>query len=97
MRYIVLFEDDPDKADVRPRLMPDHRAFLKRNDAILETGPLVDESGVTVARMWSVEAADREAVTALVHEDPFWLAGVRKSVRVLLWNRGSTAGRSQPA
>ena len=43
MRYVVLFEDDPAKADIRPKLMPDHQAFLKRNaGAILEAGPLVE-------------------------------------------------------
>ena len=29
----------------------------------------------------------REAVTALVHADPFWPTGLRQSVRVLEWRR----------
>ena len=33
----------------------------------------------------------------LVHEDPFWPTGLRKSVRVLLWKRVFADGKSLPA
>jgi uncharacterized protein YciI len=95
MRYVVLFEDDPAKADIRPKLMPDHQAFLKRNaGAILGAGPLAEAGGAPAGGLWNVEAGGFEAVMRLVHEDPFWPTGLRKSVRVLQWKRVFADGRS---
>ena|SRR3712207_2410179 len=95
MRFAVLFEDDPAKADVRPRLMPEHLAFLARNAArILEAGPLVEADGAPAGGLWIVEAADAEEARALVEQDPFWPTGLRRSVRVLAWRRVFADGRS---
>ncbi len=95
MRFVVLFEDDPAKADVRPRLMPEHQAFLRRNgERILEAGPLLDSDGAGAGGLWVVEHESHEAVMALVGEDPFWPTGLRRSVRVLAWRRVFAAGQS---
>jgi uncharacterized protein YciI len=95
MRYVVLFEDDPAKAEVRPRLMPDHQAFLKRNaDRILEAGPLLAADGSGAGGLWMVEAGSAQEVTRLVEADPFWPTGLRRSVRVLQWKRVFAGGQS---
>jgi uncharacterized protein len=95
MRFAVLFEDDPAKADVRPRLMPEHLAFLARNaDRVLEAGPLSEADGAPAGGLWIVEAADAKEARALVEEDPFWPTGLRRSVRVLGWRRVFADGRS---
>jgi hypothetical protein len=95
MLYIVLFEDDPARADMRPRHMPAHLAFLERNAAsIRAAGPLKDAaSGAAAGGLWLVEAADAAAVTRLVHEDPFWPTGLRRSVRVLEWTQVFAEGK----
>lgn len=81
--FAVLFEDDPALADdVRRRHMADHLAFLERDAA----------AGTPAGGLWVVEAADRAAVDALVHEDPFWPTGLRRSVRVLAWTQVFAAG-----
>ncbi len=87
--FVVQFEDDPTLAYVRPRLMPDHLSFLERNGvAIRAAGPLRDIAADTPAGgLWLVEATDASAVDALVRQDPFWPAGLRRSVRVLEWTR----------
>ena len=87
--FAVLFEDDPTRADVRPRLMQDHLAFLERHAAsIRSAGPLRDAAAQTPAGgLWLVEATDGSAVDALVRDDPFWPTGLRRSVRVLEWTR----------
>jgi uncharacterized protein len=95
MRFVVIFEDEPARADVRPKLMPDHLAFLKANaDKVMAAGPLLDAGGAGAGGLWMVEAADADAVMSLVHADPFWPAGLRKSVRVLQWKRVFDEGRS---
>jgi uncharacterized protein YciI len=94
MRFIVLFEDDPAKADIRPRLMPQHQAFLAANrKAVLEAGPL-SEAGAPAGGLWLVEAEDAAAVQRLIEADPFWPTGLRRSVRVLQWTRVFADGRS---
>ena len=87
MLYAVLFEDDPNLgSDVRRRHMPAHLAFLERNAArIKAAGPLRGPSGDPAGGLWVVEADSAEAVDALVREDPFWVTGLRRSVRVHQW------------
>jgi uncharacterized protein YciI len=63
MLYAVLFTDNPDRADARQRLMPDHLAFLDRNASrIHAAGPLQDESGAPAGGLWLVEADNSAAV-----------------------------------
>jgi len=93
MKFAILFEDNPERANVRAQLMPDHLAFLAKNAAtILAAGPLA-ESGTPAGGLWLVEAADEAAARALVEADPFWPTGLRRSVRVLRWNQVFADGK----
>ncbi len=95
MRYIVLLEDNPERSDVRPRLMPQHLDFLKKHaDEILEAGPLLEAGGKPAGGLWIVEAETPERVDELVKSDPFWPEGLRKSFRTLEWRRVFAAGSS---
>lgn len=88
--FAVLFEDDPALgADVRRQHMADHLAFLERNAAAVRAaGPLRDAAaGTPAGGLWLVEAENWARVDALIHEDPFWPTGLRRSVRVLTWNQ----------
>ena len=89
MLFAVLFEDDPDKAaEARAQHMPAHLEFLKRNkNSIKAAGPLQSDAGEPSGGIWIVEADAIDAVNALVHEDPFWPTGLRKSVRVQAWRQ----------
>lgn len=90
MLFAILFEDDPARADeIRRRGMPAHLAFVERHaQAIRAAGPLRDASdGSAAGGLWLVEAEDRAAVDVLLRADPFWVAGLRRSVRVLIWNQ----------
>ena len=97
MIYAVIFEDEASRAGERPRLMPQHLAFLERNsEAVLAAGPLKDTSdGAAAGGLWLVEAEGQEAVQALVEADPFWPSGLRRSVRVLEWTRVFAEGVRQ--
>ena len=89
MIYAVIFEDDDNRADMRPKHMPDHLAFLGRNAASIQAaGPLTDTlDGTPAGGLWIVRADSPEAVRSLVEADPFWPTGLRKSVRILDWTQ----------
>jgi uncharacterized protein YciI len=66
MLYIVLFEDDESRAEMRPRHMADRLAFLEANTAIRGAGPLSDaDTGAAAGGLWLVETESLEAVQAL--------------------------------
>jgi uncharacterized protein len=88
--FIVLFEDDPARAEeVRRKHMADHLAFLEKHAAMVRAaGPLRDATDDTPAGgLWLVEAESAGRVDQLVWEDPFWPTGLRRSVRVLAWKQ----------
>jgi uncharacterized protein YciI len=89
MLYVTLFEDNPTLgADVRRQFMPAHLKFLENNAArIRAAGPLRTPSGDPVGGLWVIEADGPDVVDALVKGDPFWPAGLRRSVRILVWSQ----------
>jgi len=89
MIFCVIFEDNEEHADMRPRHMSAHLEFLRKNaNSIEAAGPLVDTEGnVPAGGMWLVRTDTAEHVGALVAADPFWPTGLRKSVRILQWNQ----------
>jgi len=93
--FVVLFEDDPAiPVDTRKRHMSAHLAFLEATAGrIRAAGPLADGDGTAAGGLWLVDAADVETVEALIRQDPFWPTGLRKSWRVLRWNRVFADGR----
>ena len=99
MFFAVLFEDDDSRAEMRGRYMNEHLAFLDCHaEAVLAAGPLRDAvADAPAGGLWLVEAPDGAAVQALVEADPFWPTGLRKSVRILRWQRVFADGRRSAA
>ena len=97
MIYAVLFEDNANRADMRPKHMPEHLAFLESNASrIRDAGPLKDtESDAPAGGLWIVEADTPQSVKVLVRADPFWSTGLRKSVRILEWTQVFTKGKAR--
>ena len=97
MLYAVIFTDDPDRSAMRAQHMAAHLAFLERNGArIKAAGPLLGgdtAGGQASGGLWLVEAPDREAVRALVEEDPFWPTGLRRATAIHEWRRVFADGR----
>lgn len=87
MPYLILFEDAPDHDHVRAAKMADHLAFLTAHkDVVQAAGPLFDnDAGAGGA--WVVSVTSKAEAEALVHADPFWPTGLRKSVRILRWKQ----------
>lgn len=92
--YIVLFQDNADKADARQKYMSKHLQFLEKNASVIQSaGPLEDGvTGDAAGGLWLLQAKNQNEVTALVESDPFWPTGLRKSIRILQWNRVFHAG-----
>lgn len=87
--YAVLFEDDrQNAAAIRKEYLQRHFTFLEANAAAIRTaGPLSREGDAFAGGLWLVEAESSEDVDRLVKEDPFWSAGLRKTVQILTWNQ----------
>jgi len=98
MKFAVLLEDNPAAdADIRQKHMPAHLAFLEENREMIEAaGPLpvfgAGSSGGS-GGLWIVEAPDEETVETLIHTDPFWPTGLRKSVQILVWKQVFANGK----
>ncbi|MEO9874850.1 MAG: YciI family protein [Anderseniella sp.] len=89
MLFAVMFEDNPGTGpEIRARHMPDHLAFLERNNSLIKAaGPLATGTGSGAGGMWIVEAAEEADVRKLVEKDPLLPTGLRKSVQILCWNQ----------
>ena len=85
--FAVLLADVTTGADeIRRKYMAAHLQFLQRHaDTIQAAGPLREPNGTAAGGMWVVNAVDAPFVQALTFEDPFWAAGLRRSIRVLEW------------
>jgi uncharacterized protein len=95
MLFAVFFVDDPDHVAARQREMPAHLRFLEDNsDRIRAAGPLREgEDPSFSGGLWLVDAADRDAVVALCHSDPFWPTGLRRAVHIYEWTQVFAEGR----
>jgi uncharacterized protein len=89
MLFAITFEDELSRAaEIRRQHMSAHLDFLQVSGWFIRAaGPLREASGDISGGMWIVEADNREEVERLIAEDPFWVAGLRRSVRVLVWDQ----------
>jgi uncharacterized protein YciI len=88
MRLVALFEDNPESAQTRRALEPEHLKFLETHHAeIPMAGGLREEQGGPyVGGLWVFEVANRARVVELIEQDPYYLACPRK-YRLLVWGK----------
>ncbi|WP_171133099.1 MULTISPECIES: YciI family protein [unclassified Ruegeria] len=89
MKYIILFEDNPDSdPNIRKTHMSRHLAFLEQNKGKVEAaGPLADPENKGRDGLWILEADSQAEIEKLVHEDPFWPTGLRQSYAIIPWTQ----------
>jgi uncharacterized protein YciI len=87
MLFIVQFEDKPEVAELRQKLMAEHFAFLdSRKDKVLVAGSMREiPSDRPLGGLWIIEAQDEAEVRDIFKDDPFWVNGMRASVRINRW------------
>ena len=91
MLFIVQFEDvyadQPERLPERAQHMPQHLAFLAAHaEQVIAAGALRSQpDAAPTGGIWLVQAVGMTEAEALLQQDPFWTAGLRKSVRVSYW------------
>jgi uncharacterized protein YciI len=91
MLFIVEFEDvyeeQPERLPERALHMPEHLAFLAAHgDRVIAAGAVRPSAdGVPSGGIWILNVESKAAAEAFYKHDPFWKAGLRKSVRVSHW------------
>jgi uncharacterized protein YciI len=87
MLFIVQFEDKPGTGELRQKLLEEHFAFLDiRKDKVLVAGSMREiPSDQPIGGLWIVEANDETEVRDVFKDDPFWVNGLRASVRINRW------------
>ena len=99
MLFIVQFEDvyaeQPERLPERALHMPAHLAYLAaQGERLVAAGALREaEDSAPLGGLWIVEAADTAGVRALCEADPFWRAGLRRSVRISHWAKAHWSER----
>jgi len=95
MLFVVMLENEPKNEDARPKHREAHQAYLEKNVGKLrDAGPLLDpKSGASLGGMWLVEAENEGDVSKIVENDPFYHAGLRKSVRIAQWKLVFSGGK----
>jgi uncharacterized protein YciI len=89
MLFIVQFEDKPDVAERRQALFAEHVEFLDRKkDRVLVPGSVREvPSDRPLGGLWIVEADSEQEVREIFKDDPFWVNGLRASVRINRWQK----------
>jgi hypothetical protein len=87
MLFVVILTDRPNTAALRQQWLPAHLEWLKQQTAVRQAGSLREQPDANpIGGCWVVEAPDSAAVSSLIESDPFWVNGLRQSVRVLHWS-----------
>ena len=89
--FIIFATDKPGQGDLRNRIRPLHRSYLR---ATAEHGVRVHLGGPTLAQQSAtmngtllvVETTDHEQVRRFVENDPYMQAGLFEHVEIRAWN-----------
>ncbi|MDH4450387.1 MAG: YciI family protein [Rhodoferax sp.] len=91
MLFVVQFEDvysdQPQRLAERALHMAEHLAFLEAHgEHVVASGALRDTAdGVPNGGLWILNTETKAEAESIFQKDPFWKAGLRKSVRVSHW------------
>ena len=89
MLFIVRFEDNQNRFEIRKRYLDAHISWLDENKAHVLVGGSLRESpdAQPVGGLWIVNAESKQQVEMLIETDPFWVHGLRKSREILHWSK----------
>ena len=89
MLFAVILRNRPGQAELGALYRDQHIQWLdEHKDAVRVAGSLRETFDATpVGGLWVVEAPSKEAVSALVVTDPYFICGLRQSHEVLHWRK----------
>lgn len=87
VQFVDVYADHPERLPERDRHMAAHLAFLaEHSDQVVAAGALrATTDGAPSGGIWILNVESKAAAEALYKNDPFWQAGLRKSVLVSHW------------
>jgi uncharacterized protein len=89
MYFAVIARDKPGQAELRNRLRPAHRAWLREPGdhpiTVRLGGPLLDSDGAMDGTLLVVEAGSAAAVHAFLAEDPYCCNQMFEALEVRPW------------
>lgn len=86
MHFVVTCLDKQDALEVRTSNRDAHLAFLAENNASIPVaGPLLDDNGGMIGSCLICEAESREAIEAVLANDPYAKADLFQSVDIKPW------------
>ena len=89
MYFAVIARDKPGQAELRKRLRPDHRAWLRmpgdHQIVVRLGGPLLGADGEMDGTLLVVEARSEEAVHAFLADDPYSRNQMFEQLEVRQW------------
>ena len=88
-RWVAIFDDDPDAADVRRNHQADHFAYLDQHrDVIILAGGLRPAPGEWYCGgLWIMEVDGRDEAVRLCEDDPYFRLGLRRGYRLFVWGK----------
>ena len=89
MRWIAFFEDLPDREWIRKQHAGAHFDYLAAHrDRIRLAGGLREAPDAWYCGgLWILEVESRDEAVRLVEADPYFMLGLRKGYRLLVWGK----------
>lgn len=89
MPYLIIAKDYENRADVREAIRDKHRVHLKSiGKCLIASGALLDEKSNDVIGGISLVDFDCKAkAEEFAFQDPYALAGIRKSTEIIKWRQ----------
>ncbi len=89
MLFVIHALDNDGMLDTRTQTFDAHKEYVAGADVqVVMSGPLVTDDGETViGSLFLIEAADRAALDAFHHGDPFFKAGIWKEIHIQAFHR----------
>ena len=97
MRFVAILTDKPGTQELRAENMAAHMAFIASNVGriVLAGAMREDLDGPARGGLWVIEADSKEAAEAIIHDDPFFKAGMRGTVELYHWNAQGQIGAAK--
>jgi uncharacterized protein YciI len=85
MLFLAQIENNPGMEDVRRANYDAHVDYLRNNIDVIRAAASLKPTpdGPTVGIVWIIEAASKADAEKACHGDPFYKAGLRRSISVL--------------